>query len=224
MHRIIVSDHVVQAADRNTVGGGAHLPDSMPYPTCKSCGSRMVLFLQFDTEKEHDISFQAGSHLLLFMCPQHNDIPEMYADKVELPENFWQVNSEHYSLMLIPPGLPSVQHEQDSLICAKKLDFVETPEQVQHCEYFDYGSHDFKIGGTPGWINYTLDATCPCGGKMCSVCQIPENFPFEKLPSAPEQPDSFSSTDYCLFLGNQIYIFACNKQCNPFAVVALCDN
>lgn len=53
---------------------------------------------------------------------------------------------------------------------------------------------------------------------MRLLSQISENFPFPKLPSAPSQPDSFSRDDYCLFLGNEVYIFACVDQCNERAI------
>jgi len=59
---------------------------------------------------------------------------------------------------------------------------------------------------------------------MRFVCQAPENWRFAKKPEAPEQPDSVSANDYILFLGNEVYVFACEAQCDPRAVHVVVQN
>jgi hypothetical protein len=44
------------------------------------------------------------------------------------------------------------------------------------------------------------------------------------MPAAPRQPDSFSNDDYCLLLGNEVYIFACEAQCDLRAVHVVVQN
>ncbi len=189
----------------------------------------MALFLQLDIQEEFDIPFQTGSHLLVFMCPTHNDIPDtpVHYGHTVLSEQFWNEDGGHFALILVPPDTSSTICNSDPFIASKQLVFHAEDEEVtfNQSDDFSCGSNDFKIGGVPGWINYAVnDAWCPCGGKMSFVCQIPDGFGFEQTDNAPEQPDSFSSTEYCLFLGNQVYILACEKQCHPNALVAVCDN
>ena len=224
MHVIKISDEAATAADRDTVGGAAYLSSNDEYPTCRWCCTEMALFLQLDIREEFDLPFHSGSHLLLFMCPTHNEIPAIYYGKALLPEEFWNKNDGHYALILLPPGSSNIVHRLDPYIASKKLTFNRVNERVDTLEEFSYGTHDFKIGGVPGWINYSVDASCPCGGSMRFICQIPDGFGFRQTESAPEQPDSFSSTEYCLFLGNQVYVLGCDRQCNSRAVIAACDN
>jgi hypothetical protein len=59
---------------------------------------------------------------------------------------------------------------------------------------------------------------------MRFLCQLPENYPFRKAKNAPAQPDPFSQTDYGLFLGNAVYLLACEARCSPFAVHPVVQN
>lgn len=59
---------------------------------------------------------------------------------------------------------------------------------------------------------------------MRFVCQVPQDWRFPKRTGAPAQPDSFSAEDYCLFLGNETYLFACEAQFDPRAVHAVAQN
>jgi hypothetical protein len=80
------------------------------------------------------------------------------------------------------------------------------------------------VGGVPYWINFACEPPCACGGRLRFICQIPEHFGFPKLPGAPAQPNSFSQADYCYLLGNFVYLLACDRQCDPRAAIAVCDN
>lgn len=65
---------------------------------------------------------------------------------------------------------------------------------------------------------------CPLKRGKIIVCQLPGGYGFEKLDDAPEQPNSFSAQEYCLFLGNIVFILACENNCKPRALFAVCDN
>jgi len=226
MHQISISSDVAATETRDSVGGTPFLADGDSVPACRLCGASMALFLQLDVRPEFGLPFAVGSHLLVFMCPKHNEIPSVpdNYDSSDLPAEFWLKDDGHYSLQLIKPGIPTSTAALDPFILARRLDFTNASESIQDFGDFERGSDDFKIGGVPGWINYSINKSCPCGGKMSFVCQIPDGFGFQQTETAPEQPDSFSNTEYCLLLGNQVFILACDRQCNPNALIAICDN
>ena len=226
MHVITVGDAEADASCRDTVGGSPFLPPGTSVPRCRICNARMVLFFQFDLRPEFELPFQDRSHLLVFMCPTHNEppgLPSIYNNS-PLPDSYWEADTGHYELLLFPPGELICDGRLDEHIASYSLSFERAHEDVEDFGEFEVGSHDFKIGGVPGWMNYRIDKRCTCGGEMSFICQSPDGFGFKQTPTAPEQPDSFSSTEYCLFLGNQVYILGCNRQCDPRAVIAGCDN
>jgi hypothetical protein len=53
---------------------------------------------------------------------------------------------------------------------------------------------------------------------MRFLAQVPVNQGFTTVPSAPEQPGWYRSVEYALFLGNEVYLLACENQCDPRAV------
>ena len=186
----------------------------------------MVLFFQLDIRSEFKIPFRERSHLLVFMCPTHNEpaeLPSIY-DSSQLPDSYWDADAGHYALLLFPPGDLISEGHLDEHIASYSLSFESAQEEIQNFGEFDVGSYDFKIGGVPGWMNYRIDKLCTCGGEISFICQTPDGFGFKQTPTAPAQPDSFSYSEYCLFLGNQVYILGCNRQCDPRALIAVCDN
>ncbi len=226
MHRIEVTEEEAVAADRDTIGGAPHLPAGQDHPRCKLCDQPMVLFWQFDVRQEFGLPFAPGSHLLAFMCPEHNDasIISNLFDAAPLPPRFWEQEAGHYAVLLVPPGSPTTAGPIDRYLDPRKLRFLPAPEQVTSGHDFSFGSPEFKVGGVPGWINYAPQPKCSCGGAMRFVCQLPDSFAFPQSGSAPAQPDSFSKSDYCFLLGNAVYILACEKQCDARSVLAICDN
>lgn len=222
-YQVEVTDESATSDDRDTIGGAPQLSTSQPHPRCKLCGEQMVLFLQFDIREEFGLPFKPGSHLLAFMCPQHNDASITSAEKSPLAPAFWD-HEDHFSLLLLPPESSAPRAEIDHHIQPRRIRFVKTTEQVDDDGEIKRGMEGFKVGGTPGWINYAPAPKCSCGGSMRFVTQIPENFGFRQTATAPEQPNSFSRSEYCFLLGNAVYIMACDKQCNPRSVIAICDN
>jgi hypothetical protein len=226
MHLITVSETNAELSSRDTIGGAPFMPEGESAPQCRICNAQMGLFYQLDIRAEFELPFQPGSHLLVFMCPTHNEIPSLRAiyDDSPLPDAFWDADDGHFALRLYRPGALRNGGRLDEYISSHILRFERAKEEIQDFGDFDVGSYEFKIGGVPGWMNYCLDKNCPCGGKMSFVCQTPDGFGFKKTPTAPEQPNSFSSVEYCLFLGNHVNILACDRQCDPRAVIATCDN
>jgi hypothetical protein len=226
-HLVELADPVAGKPARDTTGGSAILVEGQTYPTCGKCGARMLLFLQLDIRAEFKIPFETGSHLLVFMCPTHNDIPWMPETPkfTKLPERFWEKESDNYAILLNRPNRKEWIAEPDPILEHRRLTFKRSIETVQSFGDFDIGGYEFKVGGVPSWINFSYDdKLCACGGKLQFVCQVSEDFPFPQRPGAPEQPDNFSSRAYGLFLGNFVYIMACTRQCDPRALFAVVDN
>jgi hypothetical protein len=224
MRRISLEANAACAAGtRNSVGGYPWLPIAADWPACGQCGRRLVLFLQFEMRSDFGLPFLVGSQLLVFMCPMHNDIPELYADN-QLPQEYWNHGGDHFALYLVRPGTGQPFREEEPHLRSFPLRFEPSVDEVDVVGSLRVGSQGFKIGGVPSWVQGAEWHTCSCGSRMEFVGQVPEDFPFPRRPEAPQQPDSFSSDDYCLFLGNEVYLFACAAQCHQRAVWAVVQN
>lgn len=226
MHLVTVTATCADESCRNTAGGSPFMPSGQSVPKCRICDAEMVLFFQLDIRAEFGLPFKQGSHLLVFMCPTHNEPPGLASiyDNSPLPPSYWDADDGHFSLLLFPPEALESNGRLDGYIEPYSLAFEPAEEKIQNFGDFDVGSYNFKVGGVPGWMNYRIAKRCTCGGEMSFICQTPDGFGFKQTPGAPEQPDSFSAIEYCLFLGNQVYILGCNRQCDPRAVIAGCDN
>lgn len=226
MHKIVVTEQAANSGDRNSIGGAPIFAQHQEHPRCKICNAEMTLFLQFDIKAEFSLPFQVGNHLLVFMCPNHNElplVPEDY-DSPELPKKYWEQDSGHYALILNRPDVEEIG-VVDRFIAAKQIEFIKAEETVTDLDNFLSGSpEELKVGGVPGWLNYSVAKQCQCGGELRFTCQIPDWFGFDQTAIAPPQPHSFSATQYCLLLGNQVYILACENQCCDRALIAVCDN
>jgi hypothetical protein len=157
------------------------------------------------------LPFLTGSHLAIFMCPICNEVPcfEFFEDG-QLPQEFWNATIGNSFAVLQKPSASRVALPVPPYLQTFRLDFMET------------GASDsiagLSIGGAPHWLQDPERFACSCGTEMAFLCELPDNYAFPKRPDAPEQPDSFSRSDYCLFLGNAVYVFACPEQCNERAV------
>jgi hypothetical protein len=88
----------------------------------------------------------------------------------------------------------------------------------------DETADGLKLFGEPYWLQNPETHVCACGAPMKLMLQVPENYGFDMSEGAPQQPNSFSRTQYCLFLGNQLYLLACAKQCHPLALWPVLQN
>jgi hypothetical protein len=223
MHAHRVSDAALGrgTVSRDSIGGAGVLPADMPWPACE-CGEPMALFFQLDVAAAFGLPFRAGSHLAVFMCPAHNDAPEQFDTHV-LPARHWERRRRidgslrFYEVILFKPGRRERTHPREPHLVPRRLRFEQAIEAVD-------GLQGFKVGGHPFWCQAPAYHACPCGAEMRLLCQVPEDHPFRKAAGAAPQPDAFSATAYGLFLGNAVYLLACEAQCSPFAVHPVVQN
>jgi len=195
-----------------SMGGCVIVPKGTILPKCTECGNEMLLFFQFDIEERFELPFQPGSHLVVLMCAECNEIPTFahHADG-KLPPRFWKETEGHFFVALYRPDQEQEERQTAPYLEPFSLDFSLIEGDVYPCD-------SLRVGGQPYWLQSPEQHFCPCGEQMRFICQLPENYGFPKCPNAPEQPDSFSPDDYCLFLGNEVYVFGCANQCNERAV------
>jgi hypothetical protein len=229
VHRVSLRHvEILARVVRSSVGGYPILADGQGWPRCKLCDARQVLFFQMDLSGEFGLAVAPGSHLLVFMCPKHNEIPALgdeLASEGRLPEGYWDRNEGHDRLILNPPDRPEVIHEREPDLIYSEMVLNRDEEAVSGLDApFVPGSHGFKVGGVPSWAQDPEDYRCTCGSEMAFICQVPLNFGFRKAEQAECQPDSFSPEEYSLFLGNEVYIFGCTSQCDPLSVWATIQN
>ena len=211
-YKVIATPVADQGVSRNSIAGTAWMPQGTSTPVCKCCQSPMQLFVQFDIEQRFLPQFEDGSHLVLFMCPKCNEIPSFdnFAGRT-LPANYWEKTEGNHYVALYRPGSARTAVQGSNFLLSFNLGFGDDVHELQHKPYIG-------VGGDPQWMQAEEKFSCACGGQMRLLTQISENFSFPKLPFAPPQPDSFSKDDYCLFLGNEVYVFGCERQCNDHAV------
>jgi hypothetical protein len=214
---------------RSSVGGRPHLAAGEAWPTCRTHGVPLVLFFQIDAA-DAGAPLRKGEHLLVFQCPQWNDIPEFAPVKPgePLPDAFWDAGEGHYAFLLNTDA-SQVLGSAEKNLTHSAMTFQEAPEETQAItpkrgEPFTIGRRAFKVGGTPSWAQGPQTYRCRCGADMELLVEVPLNFIFPKTKEAPEQPGTYSDTEYMLFLGNETYLFGCTKRCDPRAVFAVVQN
>ncbi len=203
-----------------SLGGDIVLPRGDSIPKCEECNNDMTLYFQIDVIPEMDLPFVVGSKFNVFNCIQCEDLPfDSYCglDK-RVKSTYDDIIHRHYSLMFLKPDKQEEIFWQESSIIFKPLYASESNENIRICEYFGKTSDyfDFKVGGVPSWINYSVNLRCTCGGQLEFLCQIPESYEFfygEEL-----------SDSYSLFCANHIYFLACERQCSPYAMIMVLDN
>jgi len=205
------------AASRITVGGSPIVSLGQDWPECGLCKAPMVFFFQLDIDKSSDLQLKPGSHLLVFMCPIHNDIPSRlmeYGDRT-LPEKDWDWDFGHYALILNKPSKTEVKLDQANPLQLISFKYRELEEVIDWDGRTERGSAGFKLGGVPLWEGEAEFPTCCCGAEMVFVCQVPPGFGFPKLKGAAEQAECLMPGNYYLFMGLSVYLFACKDQCTP---------
>ena len=168
---------------RDSLGGYAFLPEAIRWPVCPTSGKAMVLFFQFDVRLEFGLSVAPGSHLVVFMSPDVNEIDTIDAvpSGDALPERFWQQRLEHFKVFLFGADEVLVPSPRpDPYLVHKRLEFEL---QDDPCDPFLF------VGGEPRWYQ---DPELHPGFDF--LCQLSEDYPFRKRESAPQQPDHFLRT------------------------------
>ncbi len=172
----------------------------------------MVLFLQLDLP--NDLGLGYGNHLSIFMSPKVNEIPSFdhVPSETRLSENFWEKREQHFKAYSFK-GNGETQGDIDSYLAYQAIEISEAFDEL-----------DIKVGGEPDWLQDPEIVYGPKGEEFKFVLQIPNGYGFPKRDDAAEQIDSFSTTDYCLFLGNQIYVFISAEINHPEAVWIVVQN
>lgn len=202
------------------IGGTPSLPAGSGWPLCRMCGNNLVHYL--DVELPESSPFKVGSRLQVFACREHDDIPgtiysnyqrfDAVTKSKRLPENYWDVTDGHYLLRLLSPEMALKDGRTEDRLALQNLLLTRRKD----CKAEPLMS--FKLLGYPSWAQDPEEHVCCCGKPMRLLLQLPDGIGFDKAEEAPEQPNSFSRSQYCLFLGNELYLFACTGQCNPLAM------
>jgi hypothetical protein len=185
------------------------------------CGDDLVHFLDL-LLPEGSSPFKAGSRLQIFACREHDDITgTIYSDynrfgslsmSKRLPNTYWEITDGHYLLRLLPP---------QALVKSRASEYRLALQNVQMTEHHDSEAEPLmalKLFGYPSWAQEPENHLCCCGQPMRLLLQIPESVGFDMTNGVPQQPNSFSCSQYCLFLGNELYLLACTAQCHPLAL------
>ena len=214
--KAVKNEGIVDQADRASIAGNAIIPEGKTIPTCQNCGRELILFLQFDVEERFSLPFLPDSRFVLFACPHCNDIPrfEFFYETGFLPQNYWDITEGHFFTALYRPGQPETVLKQLPYLQPFRLSF----ESFGPFKKDSFLQDTIRVGGAPDWFQFPEEYTCSCGAKMEFLCEISESFGFPKRPEAPEQTNTFSEDEYCVFLGSEIYIFACPNQCHEQAI------
>lgn len=201
------------------IGGSPCLPNNTNWPKCQICRDDLVSFLDIKLLDSGIDSFITGCRLQVFACRRHDDITgTIYSDysktdvlsrSMKFPDNYWDISDGHYLIRLLTSKENTVRTKSESRLKCQTI-YAEPTEEMNDC--------GFKMYGTPFWHQNPEEHVCCCGAPMKLILQLPNGKAFPMEEGAEEQPNSFSQTDYCLFLGNTLYLLGCTAQCNPKAL------
>jgi hypothetical protein len=201
------------------IGGTPKLPASSEWPRCRMCNAQLIAFLEIVLPACASSQFAPGSRLQVFACRQHDDIAgPVYSDHSAfsaasrsrtLPPEYWNITDGHYLLRLLPPSEKTIESGRESRLLPQSVAATATDDDTED---------GFKLFGEPYWLQDAEPHECSCGAPMRLLLQIPEGYGFRMADGAEEQPNSFSHTEYGIFLGNQLYLLGCTKQCHPLAL------
>jgi hypothetical protein len=218
--QLVPDDPVANAAA--SMGGNASAPAGTAWPRCKLCGDELILFFQIRLPDSGG-RFIAGSLLQVFACREHDDIAgTIYSDyrrfdelsrTSQLPDKYWEVSDGHYLLRLLSPGENIGEIGVERRLAHRSLKMQAFAESENN------PAMSLKLFGNPSWCQDPEPHQCACGSTLELLLQIPEGTGFDMAVDAEPQPNSFSNKQYCLFLGNELYLLGCTKQCNPLALL-----
>jgi hypothetical protein len=202
-----------EAAPRATSGGRPILQEGQPWPACGYCNKRMSLYLQFDVEDRFQMSFPAGSHFLLFHCPDCRAIPTPIGPRV-LAKWLRPDFPTAYRMILNPPGVREVIHELDSRLVQQRVTFKARKERItRDPDGAVVGLDVVKLGGVPHWRQPPHYPKCACGAPMGFVMQIPATKPVAWMRTRPN--------DLPFAGGMNAFLFACSALSSPYAGVII---
>ena len=207
------------------IGGRPHLPSDTDWPTCRMCGENLVAFLDIVLPNAKCSDFAEGSRLQVFGCYKHDDIAgTIYTDyepfenasqTSKLPAEYWNISDGHYLHRLLPANQSTTAANPEDRLLVRALNATEAADLAN--DTFP-PSDVLQLFGKPCWLQEPEEHTCACGAPMMVLLQVPEGFAFAMADGAPEQANSFSATDYTLFMGSQLTLLGCVAQCHPQAL------
>lgn len=207
------------------IGGTPQLPVATDWPLCRMCESEMVAFLELVLPACPDSGFKAGSRLQIFACREHDEIAgTIYSDysrfakashRRPLPGEYWNITDGHYLLRLLPPSQQVGPSRPEPRLLSQPLVATSTIDET------DDG---FRLFGQPYWLQDPEPHDCACGAPMQLLLQIPHGLGFAMVPGSEPQPNSYSQSEYCLFLGNHLNLLGCPAQCNPLGLWPVLQN
>jgi hypothetical protein len=223
VHYIKVEGKQPSASSRVTIGGRPIVAGDQSWPRCALCKTYMVFFFQLDVDKDSDLPLKPGSHLLVFMCPIHNDMPSQLLEPGErnLPADYWNRDFGHYKIFLNKSPRNETRLDAELVLKPLSVKYISHEEDIDWDGEMERGTKGFKLGGVPFWENDAEAPICSCGAEMVFTCQVPPRYVFAKVPEAAVQSDPVDPDGYSLFMGRSTYIFACKDQCTPHSVYAV---
>ena len=197
---------------RATSGGRPIMAEGQAWPLCAYCDQRLALYLQFDVEERFQLAFPAGSHILLFHCPDCRRAIPPSPSGLTMPTEWLAPNlPSSYRIIVNPPKVREVVHEKDPRIKEQQVTFVTAAEKVTKNLDGPIGREDVKVGGLPHWIQPPLYGQCACGAPLGFMMQVPA---LKTVGWMRKKPNDIPFAG-----GLSAFLFACTVMSNPFAAV-----
>jgi hypothetical protein len=215
IHRLRFEPAAKTAASRTaraTSGGRPIMAEGQPVPLCAYCDQRLALYLQFDVEQRFQLAFPAGSHILLFHCPDCSRAIPPSPSGLTMPTEWLDPNlRSSYRIIVNPPNLREVVHEKDPRIKEQQVTFATAAEKVTENLDGPVGREEVKVGGLPHWVQPPLYGQCACGAPLGFMMQVPA---LKTVGWMRKKPN-----DVPFAGGLSAFLFACTVMSNPFAAV-----
>jgi predicted DNA-binding WGR domain protein len=212
----------LETAARGTSGGRPIMAEGQAWPTCSQCREPLSLYLQLDVEPAMQLGFMPGSHLLVFNCAACDGMALTVPNK-NLPKSWLSAdNPQTYRVILNRPATREAVYPPDATMLEQKVRLTRGAEKLSRLIEDDDRSDDepprgrdgFKIGGIPHRIQPWMPPRCNCGATLGFVVQV----------TSTVDPGWRSKQKKAVgFLGQDVFIHACTKQCSPYATIVIPD-
>lgn len=187
MRRLYLNPKSDTLDGRNSSGCDAILPNDSSYPTCRLCGQKQLMFLQFAVPVELGLPIAAESQLSIFMCPEHNEIPS-FESKAHLEGDYWNGGEGNWAAFLALPG------KVRTALGPRILE----PVSFEFDEHPANPSYKIAVGGKPEWVQEPEQFVCSCGAKMAFVSQISDSYKFKNcLPRQSNRTPHTETATFC---------------------------
>ena len=220
---------------RDAIGTDPILLEGQSLPNCADCGQPMVCFLQFDIREEFGTGLIPGSHVVVMNCVEEGCggelPPDGYSDlTTEVGSTYPQAVRGPSAIWINKPDQKEHVVPCRKVVRPYRVDFQKKTETIESSPYLEQERRfsqleTNKVGGVASWINYDVRVPCPCGGMICYFAQLmlESASPFFDLRHPiVGHGDYYHLAD--LYLSNNLFLLACDRQCRPQSVVVVYDN